>query len=251
MIKLRSFLVISIILLSISSIGYTTESVFYSTKHKEYGSLKSCKNCHSEKYLKHHSVRSNDCTTCHITREEPYSEVKRIIKYCSYCGVEYYNCEICGGDHHKCRHKIKTVDKDFHGEKPKEVVKVKEVIKEKIVHEETDKALADCRIHFDTDKTNIKPEFEPVLQKIADYLHKNPECKLRVIGHTDDVWTFDYNIGLSKRRANSVIHALVNKYDINPERLIPHGVGKTDPVASNQTEEGRAKNRRVQVEVMK
>ncbi|MEA2005910.1 MAG: DUF4892 domain-containing protein [Acidobacteriota bacterium] len=102
-------------------------------------------------------------------------------------------------------------------------------------------------IYFDTDKAEVKPESEPVLKEIAKLLQQNPELKLYVVGHTDNIGKLDYNMDLSKRRAESVVKALVENYGIKKERLKPFGVGPICPVATNATEEGRAKNRRVEL----
>ena len=102
-------------------------------------------------------------------------------------------------------------------------------------------------IYFDTGKSDIKPESEPTLNEIAKLLQKNSTLKLYVVGHTDNVGTFDSNIKLSQSRAASVVNALVSKHGIAASRLTPFGAGPTAPVASNKNEEGRAKNRRVEL----
>ncbi len=102
-------------------------------------------------------------------------------------------------------------------------------------------------ICFDTDKADVKPESEPILQEIAKLLQQNPELKLYIVGHTDNVGDLTYNIELSRARADAVVTKLVSEYSINAKRLEAHGVGFLAPVASNKTEEGRAKNRRVEL----
>jgi OmpA-OmpF porin, OOP family len=102
-------------------------------------------------------------------------------------------------------------------------------------------------IHFDTGKAEIKQESEPSLMEIAKLLQANPKLKLYVVGHTDNMGAFDYNIKLSQERAASVVKALVGKYGISASRLQPFGAGPVALVASNQTEEGRAQNRRVEL----
>ncbi len=102
-------------------------------------------------------------------------------------------------------------------------------------------------IYFDTDRADIKPESEPTLEKIARLLRQNPDLSLYVVGHTDDVGELAYNMDLSKRRAEAVVEALVSKYDVDAKRIKAYGVGSLAPVASNGTEEGRAKNRRVEL----
>ncbi len=102
-------------------------------------------------------------------------------------------------------------------------------------------------IYFDTGRADIKHESEPTLEEIARLLRQNPDLSLYVVGHTDDVGELIYNMDLSKRRAEAVVEALVSKYRVDAKRLIAYGVGSLAPVASNGTEEGRAKNRRVEL----
>ena len=102
-------------------------------------------------------------------------------------------------------------------------------------------------IYFDTDKADVKPESEPTLEEIAKLLQQNPELKLHVVGHTDNVGGLSYNMKLSEARADAVAKELVSKYGVDVKRLEAHGVGPLSPVASNKTEEGRAKNRRVEL----
>ncbi len=102
-------------------------------------------------------------------------------------------------------------------------------------------------IYFDTGKSEIKPESEPSLKEIAKLLQNDPKLKLYVVGHTDNAGTFDYNLKLSKDRAEAVVKILTNKYGITASRLLSFGAGPVAPVESNQTEEGRAKNRRVEL----
>lgn len=102
-------------------------------------------------------------------------------------------------------------------------------------------------IYFDFDKADIKPESEPALKEIGKLLQENKVLKLYVVGHTDNVGTIDYNMKLSKARADAVMKELVTKYKISSERLKAYGVGSLAPVASNKTDDGRAKNRRVEL----
>jgi OmpA-OmpF porin, OOP family len=78
-------------------------------------------------------------------------------------------------------------------------------------------------------------------------LKANAAMKLYVVGHTDNVGTFDNNVKLSNSRADAVVKELAGKYSIAASRLQPFGAGPTSPVQSNQKEEGRAKNRRVEL----
>jgi OmpA-OmpF porin, OOP family len=102
-------------------------------------------------------------------------------------------------------------------------------------------------IDFDTDKSEIKPESEPAISEIVKLLKADPNLKLYVVGHTDNVGVFNYNIKLSQARAAAVVNALVSKHGVASARLTPFGAGPAAPVASNKNEEGRAKNRRVEL----
>ena len=102
-------------------------------------------------------------------------------------------------------------------------------------------------IYFDTDKAEIKPESEPALAEMAKLLKANPALNLFVVGHTDATGEIGHNMKLSEARAASVTNALAAKYGIAASRLAPHGVGPLAPVASNDSDEGRAKNRRVEL----
>jgi outer membrane protein OmpA-like peptidoglycan-associated protein len=102
-------------------------------------------------------------------------------------------------------------------------------------------------VYFDTGKSDLKPESEPTLSEIAKLLKANAALKVAVVGHTDMVGDPAANLKLSQARAQSVINALAAKYGIVASRLAPFGNGPYAPVASNKTEEGRAKNRRVEL----
>jgi outer membrane protein OmpA-like peptidoglycan-associated protein len=102
-------------------------------------------------------------------------------------------------------------------------------------------------IFFATDKADLTPESDPTLTEIASLLQKNPGLTVVIVGHTDNAGNFDYNIDLSKRRAASVVGALVKRFHLPAERLKSAGVGMVAPAASNATEDGRAKNRRVEI----
>lgn len=102
-------------------------------------------------------------------------------------------------------------------------------------------------IYFDTGKADIKPASDTALKEITKLLQKDPELKLYVVGHTDNQGTLDSNLDLSRRRADAVAQALSGKYGVAGARLKPYGVGPVAPVASNDAEEGRAKNRRVEL----
>jgi OmpA-OmpF porin, OOP family len=88
-------------------------------------------------------------------------------------------------------------------------------------------------LYFDTNRTEIKSESKPTLEQIADLLKREPNLKLLVVGHTDNVGDFESNRNLSQRRAESVANTF--------------GVSYAAPVASNATAEGRSQNRRVEL----
>ncbi len=102
-------------------------------------------------------------------------------------------------------------------------------------------------IYFDSGKSVVKPESDPTLKEIARLLSTNPKLKLTVVGHTDSVGELSTNLQLSRARAKAVSDILTGKYGIAGGRLSADGVGPLAPVASNRTEEGRAKNRRVEL----
>ena len=102
-------------------------------------------------------------------------------------------------------------------------------------------------IYFDTDKADVKPESKAALEEMAKLLKTFPDLRVLVVGHTDSTGDREYNMGLSRRRAEAVVKSLRESYGIAASRLVPAGVGMLAPVASNRTEEGRAKNRRVEL----
>ena len=102
-------------------------------------------------------------------------------------------------------------------------------------------------IYFDTGKAEVKLESEAALNEIAKLLQQDPKLKLYVVGHTDNVGALASNMDLSRRRANAVTQDLTTKHGVDAARLSPQGDGPTAPVASNDTAEGREKNRRVEL----
>jgi outer membrane protein OmpA-like peptidoglycan-associated protein len=102
-------------------------------------------------------------------------------------------------------------------------------------------------ITFDTAKSVVKPESKPALEEIAKLLKQDAALKLKVVGHTDMVGALEANMTLSQARAEAVVQALVSQHGIAAARLKGHGVGPLAPVASNDSDEGRAKNRRVEL----
>jgi len=107
--------------------------------------------------------------------------------------------------------------------------------------------IAVAGILFDTGKSELMPESEPALVEVAKLLTDNPTLRVYIVGHTDMAADLNTNLKLSQARAQSVVTALVSKHGISAARLIPFGNGPYAPVASNKTDEGRAKNRRVEL----
>jgi outer membrane protein OmpA-like peptidoglycan-associated protein len=102
-------------------------------------------------------------------------------------------------------------------------------------------------IYFDTGKADVKPESDAALKEISKFLQQDPKLKLYVVGHTDNIGALASNMDLSRRRADAIVKVLTTTYQIAGTRLVAEGVGPLAPVASNDSEEGRAKNRRVEL----
>jgi outer membrane protein OmpA-like peptidoglycan-associated protein len=102
-------------------------------------------------------------------------------------------------------------------------------------------------ILFDVAKSDIKPESAETLKQITTYLNDNPAVQIIVAGHTDNTGTFEGNMTLSKARAESIKNYLVTTGKIAASRLIAFGVGQACPVSTNDTDEGRTLNRRVEI----
>ncbi len=102
-------------------------------------------------------------------------------------------------------------------------------------------------IYFDTAKAVVKPESDTQLQQVAQLLKSRPELQLLVVGHTDNVGGLPSNLQLSRARAEAVVQALASRYGVASGRLSAQGAGPLAPVASNRSEDGRARNRRVEL----
>ena len=110
---------------------------------------------------------------------------------------------------------------------------------------ESDGRISLYGILFDFDKDVLRPESKPTLDEIARLMASNTKLNLQIVGHTDNQGSTDYNMDLSRRRAAAVVAALTRDYGVGVERLTAEGAGSSAPVASNDDEQGRAKNRRV------
>lgn len=102
-------------------------------------------------------------------------------------------------------------------------------------------------LYFDSNKADVKPESDTTLVQIAKLLRDNTALRLLVVGHTDNVGGFSANMELSQRRAAAIASSLTGRYGVGRDRLLPVGVSFASPVAPNANEEGRSKNRRVEL----
>jgi outer membrane protein OmpA-like peptidoglycan-associated protein len=106
--------------------------------------------------------------------------------------------------------------------------------------------LALTGVLFDFNKSTLKPESDAVLRQVSALIAQDPALRLEIQGHTDNVGSDAYNQPLSLARANSVV-AWLTQHGVAPARLTARGYGKTRPIATNATDEGRAQNRRVEI----
>jgi len=111
------------------------------------------------------------------------------------------------------------------------------------------KVVLNADTFFDFGKDTLKPEGRQVLDQVASQVETLNLETLIAVGHTDSIGSEQYNQGLSERRANSVKNYLVGK-GIPADRIYTEGKGETSPVADNATREGRAQNRRVEIEIV-
>lgn len=102
-------------------------------------------------------------------------------------------------------------------------------------------------LYFDTDSDTLRPDSQPLIDEIVKLLRQDPQLKVHVVGHTDNQGTIQYNLDLSRRRSASVVRELTTRHGIAADRLDSFGAGPYAPVAANDTEEGRAQNRRVEL----
>ncbi|MBT8146788.1 MAG: OmpA family protein [Gammaproteobacteria bacterium] len=104
-------------------------------------------------------------------------------------------------------------------------------------------------VTFPTNEYSIRDSFFPVLDSVSAILYKYTDTRIQVTGHTDSTGALDYNYGLSDRRARSVGNYLASK-GVDQNRIITQGVGPDQPIASNESEAGRAQNRRVELQIV-
>ncbi len=104
-------------------------------------------------------------------------------------------------------------------------------------------------VEFDFGKSTLRPQSYPTLDELVEYLQRKDDEKIEVGGHTDNIGTAARNLRLSQERAQSIVNYLVSK-GIDAARVTAKGYGATDPIADNDTEEGRQKNRRTEVKIL-
>ena len=144
--------------------------------------------------------------------------------------------------------------------KDKVLVEIVQVVPEKMEEKmtlvnagEMSKSLADSGkvalygVYFDTGKDSLRGDSQPTLQEIAKLLKSDAKLSVHIVGHSDNQGKADYNLDLSRRRAASVVRELTSKYGVPASRMDSFGCGIYSPVASNDSEDGRAKNRRVEL----
>jgi outer membrane protein OmpA-like peptidoglycan-associated protein len=106
------------------------------------------------------------------------------------------------------------------------------------------------QVLFDFNKDTLTEADLKELQKAVAFVKKYPGARIRLDGYTDSIGTDSYNIKLSERRATAVMNYLVKEADVDSSKIMAVGHGKADPVADNETAEGRAKNRRVEISIL-
>ncbi|ABB31017.1 OmpA/MotB domain protein [Geobacter metallireducens RCH3] len=115
----------------------------------------------------------------------------------------------------------------------------------KVIAKLPDRLCVSLNIQFDTDKYTIKPQYHDEIAKVGEFMKQNPTTTAVIEGHTDRVGSYDYNMKLSLRRAESVVTYLADKFGIERSRLSAKGYGYTRPIGYNSDPKGRAMNRRI------
>ncbi|MBR9854482.1 MAG: OmpA family protein [Algicola sp.] len=123
---------------------------------------------------------------------------------------------------------------------------IEKITADKIIDDINTKGFATLHINFDTGKSRIKSESYEIVSEITKMLNANPDLKISIEGHTDNVGSEETNMKLSKNRARSVLMALVDE-GVDESRLVSTGFGQSKPIGDNASEEGKALNRRVEL----
>ena len=109
-----------------------------------------------------------------------------------------------------------------------------------------EKVTITLNVQFDTNKAIVKDKYRDDIKRVADFMKEFPDTTAAIEGYTDNIASEAYNQKLSEKRANSVRQYIIDKFGIDGSRLTAAGYGESKPIASNDTEEGRQKNRRVE-----
>ena len=113
-----------------------------------------------------------------------------------------------------------------------------------IIEEEVARITLD--VEFEFDRSEVRSQYFQEIRQVADFLSEHDDVVAVLEGHTDNVGDEAYNQDLSERRANAVREVLIERFDVNAARITARGYGESRPIASNDTREGRAENRRVE-----
>ncbi|MEM7551519.1 MAG: OmpA family protein [Bacteroidota bacterium] len=190
-------------------------------------------------------VKANDLVTITAINEVALSEFLRFGKHAyraynfSKEGVNYYAALYF-------REEKNQIQYELH------VIETKPLALDKVTVADIDKGIKEkgkvafYGIYFDTGKSTIKEESEPALSELAGYLKKNPDQGFYIVGHTDNAGDYELNMNLSERRATSVLDWIKSK-GLNISKLKAVGVGPVSPMASNESESGKSRNRRVEL----
>ena len=121
-----------------------------------------------------------------------------------------------------------------------------------VVETTTEARIAGLRANdgnFDFNKYDLRPEFQSELDEVGKFMQNNPDAYVKLVGYTCNIGSEEYNLGLSNRRAESAANYLTERHNIGRDRIVVDYYGEANPVASNDTEDGRSKNRRVEIAV--
>lgn len=112
-------------------------------------------------------------------------------------------------------------------------------------------ARVELMVNFDFDRSEVKPEYYSEIEEVADFMEQYPDVVIELEGHTDSRGTEEYNRGLSDRRAAAVRQVMIDRFNVQGSRVSSRGFGEAQPVATNDTDAGRAQNRRVMTVIIK
>jgi OOP family OmpA-OmpF porin len=121
-----------------------------------------------------------------------------------------------------------------------------------VVETTTEARIAGLRANdgmFDFNRADIRPEFQSELDEVGTFLNNNPDAYVQLVGYTCNIGSEEYNLGLSQRRAESAADYLAAKHNVSRDRIVVNYYGEANPIASNDSEEGRSRNRRVEIAV--